>query len=158
MFSGKRVLVTGGCSFIGSHLAERLVEDKANVRIVDDLSSGKIENIAAILDKVDFINGDLRESSVAQSVTKGIDIVFHLANIHGGRGFIESHPGEICQNFLIDGNVFYHSMRNEVENICYTSSACAYPTNLQTGDTDEQARYLSEEMADPFAQGGAMAD
>jgi nucleoside-diphosphate-sugar epimerase len=158
MFSGKRILVTGGCSFIGSHLAERLVQCDAKVRIVDDLSSGKIENISAILGEVDYINGDLRESNVAQSVTKDIDIVFHLANIHGGRGFIENHPGEICQNFLIDGNVFYHSMKNKVENICYTSSACAYPTNLQTKDTTEQARYLSEEMADPFSQGGAMAD
>jgi nucleoside-diphosphate-sugar epimerase len=158
MFSGKRVLVTGGCSFIGSHLAERLVQRGAKVRIADDLSSGRIENISTILDKIDYKNGDLRDSYFAQTATKDIDVVFHLANIHGGRGFIETHPGEICQNFLIDGNVFYHSMKNKVERICYASSACAYPTNLQSQNTNEQPRYLSEEMADPFAQGGAMAD
>jgi UDP-glucose 4-epimerase len=158
MYNKKRVLVTGGCSFIGSHLAESLVFDGAYVTIVDDLSSGNIDNIASIIDKVEFIQGDLRDGSVAAKCTNQKDIVFHLANIHGGRGFIETHPGEISQNFLIDGNVFYHSHLNGVERICYTSSACAYPTSLQTADSTQQARYLSEEMADPFKSGAALAD
>ena len=158
VYRNKNVLVTGGCSFIGSHLAESLVADGANVSIVDDLSSGLLENIDAIRSKVNFTNGDLRNGAVAESVTRGIDTVFHLANIHGGRGFIETHPGEISQNFLIDGNVFYHANLNGVGNICYASSACAYPTSLQTADSSKQVRYLSEEMADPFVEGAALAD
>jgi UDP-glucose 4-epimerase len=158
MYNKKKVLVTGGCSFIGSHLVESLVSDGAEVTVVDDLSSGNLDNIASVSDKVEFIQGDLRDGSVADKCTKLKDIVFHLANIHGGRGFIETHPGEISQNFLIDGNVFYYSHLNGVERICYTSSACAYPTTLQTADTARQERYLSEEMADPFREGAALAD
>ena len=158
MFANRKVLVTGGCSFIGSHLVERLIELNAKVTIVDDLSSGTMENISSVADKLEFINGDLRSSDVAERATRNIDIVFHLANIHGGRGFIESHPGEICQNFLIDGNVFYHAMKNNVDRICFASSACVYPTNLQSEKGDQRVRYLSEEMADTFTQGGALAD
>ena len=158
MFQSKKVLVTGGCSFIGSHLVESLVADGADVTVVDDLSSGKLENIEAVNNKVRFILGDLRESRVASECTKDKDLVFHLANIHGGRGFIETHPGEICQNFLIDGNIFYHAHLNKVDRICYVSSACAYPTSLQTADPSRQQRYLSEEMADPFQEGSALAD
>ncbi len=84
--------------------------------------------------------------------------MFHLANIHGGRGFIESHPGEIAQNLVIDGNVFRAADACKVERVCFASSACAYPTTLQTADTSTQARFLSEEMADPFKPGCALAD
>jgi len=157
-FHRKKVLVTGGCSFIGSHLAESLVADGAEVTIVDDLSSGKLENIESVSDRVEFIEGDLRVGKTAKLCTKGKDVVFHLANIHGGRGFIETHPGEISQNLLIDGNVFYHSHINGVDRLCYTSSACAYPTPLQTAEKSKQVRYLSEEMADPFVENSAQAD
>lgn len=153
-----RVLVTGGCSFIGSHLVESLVQEGARVTVVDDLSSGCLQNISAVADKVHFIEGDLRDSAVADRSMRGQQVVFHLANIHGGRGFIETHPGEICQNLLIDGNVFYHAHLHRVARICFASSACAYPTNLQSADPLVQKRYLSEEMADPFLQGAAQAD
>lgn len=157
-YQGKKVLVTGGCSFIGSHLAESLVSDGAIVTIVDDFSSGRQENVAEIAEQINLIKGDLRDTYVAESVIKNQNIVFHLANIHGGRGFIETHPGEICQNFLIDGNVFRYSQMFNVDRVCFTSSACAYPTTLQTSDAASQARYLSEEMADPFRSGCALAD
>jgi len=157
-FEGKKVLVTGGASFIGSHLVEKLVLMNAQVTVVDDLSSGALENLSVVEDKIRFIRGDLRDSSVALEVCEGMDVIFHLANIHGGRGFIESHPAEISQNFLIDGNIFFAAQQNNVDRICYTSSACVYPTNLQTLDSKETIRYLSEEMADPFLIGGANAD
>ena len=51
------------------------------------------------MDKIELIEDDLRIGAVADSATSGKDIVFHLANIHGGRGFIETHPAEISQNF-----------------------------------------------------------
>ena len=156
--ANKRVLVTGGASFIGSHLVDKLVREGAAVTVVDDLSSGKKENLGLSIDKITFIEGDLRTQSVADETTRGKDIVFHLANVHGGRGFIETHPGEIVQNFMIDGNVFYFAHRNKVDRVCYTSSACAYPTSLQTADPKKQVRYLSEEMADPFKEGCALAD
>lgn len=157
-YQEKKVLVTGGASFIGSFLVEKLVASGASVTVVDDLSSGRKENLSEVMDQIRFTEDDLRNQTVADEATQGIDCVFHLANIHGGRGFIETHPGEIAQNFLIDGNVFYSAHKNGVDRICYTSSACAYPTTLQSADSSRQVRYLSEEMADPFTEGAALAD
>lgn len=157
-WKGQRVLVTGGASFIGSHLAEALVAKGARVRVVDDLSSGELKNIEHMLGSIEFMQADLRDSKIATESCGGIDTVFHLANIHGGRGFIETHPGEISQNFLIDGNVFRAAHISRVGRVCYTSSACAYPVDLQTADVTKQVRYLSEEMADPFVHGRALAD
>jgi nucleoside-diphosphate-sugar epimerase len=145
-YAEKRVLVTGGASFIGSHLVDELVKLGALVTVVDDFSSGTRDNLKFSQDKITLIEGDLRMQGVADEATRDKDVVFHLANIHGGRGFIETHPGEIVQNFMIDGNIFYYC------------SACAYPTTLQSADPAKQVRYLSEEMADPFKEGAALAD
>lgn len=157
-YKNKKVLVTGGASFIGSHLVDALVREGAQITVVDDLSSGKKENLNLSIDRIDFIKGDLRMQDVVDKATRKKDVIFHLANIHGGRGFIETHPGEIVQNFMIDGNIFYYAYKNNVERVCFTSSACAYPTSLQTANKDKQARFLSEEMADPFKEGAALAD
>lgn len=156
-FNSKNVIVTGGASFIGSHLVDELVAIGAKVTVIDDLSSGTLSNLVISIDKINFINADLRDTET-QILFKNQDYVFHLANIHGGRGFIETHPGEICQNFLIDGNVFMACHKYNVGKVIYTSSACAYPTNLQGNDIEQQERYLSEEMADPFIKGASLAD
>lgn len=157
-YSRKKVVVTGGASFIGSHLVEKLIELGSNVIVIDDMSSGNYENLKYVSDKITILEKDLRVQSTAADAFRGVDYVFHLANIHGGRGFIETHPGEISQNFLIDGNVFYAAHSNGVRNICYASSACVYPTNLQELNPSPENRYLSEEMADPFKIGGANSD
>lgn len=155
-YEKKKILVTGGASFIGSHLVDALVAANAIVTVVDNLSSGTMENLKTSIENISFVKGDLCDPAVADKATEGQEIVFHLANIHGGRGYIDTHPGEIVQNFIIDGNVFYYAYRNGTNRICFTSSACAYPVNLQT--VDSQIRYLKEEMADPFKEGGAFAD
>ncbi|KPD12792.1 SDR family NAD(P)-dependent oxidoreductase [Phaeobacter sp. 11ANDIMAR09] len=157
-YLNRRVLVTGGASFIGSHLCESLIEMGAEVTVVDDLSSGRRENLANIEDTITFIKGDLRDYGTCLTATESQQTVFHLANIHGGRGYIETHPAEISQNFIIDGNMLRASHLNGVERFSYTSSACVYPTNLQVEDTSKQARFLSEEMADPFTEGAALSD
>jgi len=158
MYAGRSVLVTGGASFIGSHLTEGLLSKGAKITIVDDLSSGEMENISRVLGDITFVEGDLRDSRVADEACKGQEVVFHLANIHGGRGFIETHPAEISQNLAIDVNVFRACKDAGVKRVCFASSACTYPTNLQTADVTRQQRYLSEEMADPFKEGCALAD
>jgi len=157
-FDGKRVLVTGGASFIGSHLTDSLLALGATVRVVDDFSSGTLENLTDSISGIELIEADLRNYDVCVEATKSIDIVFHLANIHGGRGFIETHPAEISQNLVIDGNMLRASTQNEVQRFCYASSACVYPTTLQVADPRRQERFLSEEMADPFVEDRALAD
>ena len=90
-------------SFTGSHLVERLLQKgAATVRVADDLSSGKLENLVAVQNDIDFLKGDLRDTSVAQNATRDCDVVFHLAADHGGRGYISSHPANCAGNMALD--------------------------------------------------------
>jgi len=70
-------LVTGGAGFIGSNICRRLVQEKASVRVVDNLLTGKKSNLADILDSIEFIEGDMGEEKTARQCMKGIDIVLH---------------------------------------------------------------------------------
>ncbi len=72
------VLVTGGASFIGSHLVDGLIERGAAVRVVDDLTSGQLENIKDHIDngRVEFIRGDLKTNGLARKVVDGSNNTF----------------------------------------------------------------------------------
>ena len=157
-WSSRRVLVTGGASFIGSHLVERLVASGAAVRVADDLSSGKIENLAAVGNQIEFIQTDLRERASADQAVRGMEAVFHLAASHGGRGYIDTHPAECANNMALDGTVFDACHRAQVDRVCFASSACVYPTTLQIEPRDGNMIYLEESRADPFRVDGAGAD
>jgi UDP-glucose 4-epimerase len=74
-----KALVTGGAGFIGSNISRRLLKDGWSVRIVDNLSSGKLTNLEDIRGKVEFAQADIGDATVAAAATKGIDVVFHLA-------------------------------------------------------------------------------
>lgn len=157
-WSGTKVLVTGGASFIGSHLVDKLVGLGASVRVADDLSSGKVENLQESLRHIEFRKGDLRERRFTREVMEGMAIAFHLAACHGGRGFIDTHPADCASNLVLDGIVFDEAWRAKVERVCFASSACVYPVQLQAAPVTEERVYLSEEWADPFKEGGAAAD
>lgn len=148
-WKNKKVLVTGGASFIGSNLVDRLVAIGATVRVVDDLSSGKRENIAVHLKKksIQFIKGDLREQKIARKSLKNIELVVHLAGDHGGRGYIDLHQAGPASNFLVDGMVFWESLKAGVEKIVFASSGCIYPKYMQKNPNKKI--YLTEDMAGP---------
>lgn len=147
------VLVTGGASFIGSHLCERLVQLGAKVRIADNLSSGKRSNIQSIRNDIEFIEGDLLERSFAAAVSKGCQLLFHLAADHGGRGYITEHPANCVTNMALDNIVFETAHKNAVERIVFASSACTYPTDIQQGKV-----LLKEDMVSFEKRGGAFCD
>jgi UDP-glucose 4-epimerase len=146
----KNVLVTGGASFIGSYLVDKLVELGANVTVVDNLSSGKLENLQQSISKIQFIREDLEYATLERltEIFKRQEIVFHLAATHGGRGYIHTHPADVCSNFAIDHHVYEACSRAGVDKIVFASSACVYPPNLQaqTGSS----YLLKEEDSDPF--------
>jgi UDP-glucose 4-epimerase len=155
---GKKVLVTGGASFLGSHLVDKLVELNANVRVADDFSSGKAENLAKNIDYIEILKGNLKDMCFAKLVMKNVDLVFHLAASHGGRGYIDTHPVECCSNMALDGIVFELAFKVEVDRICFASSTCVYPTDLQSKNIARRMLLLKEDMVDPFSRGNALAD
>jgi UDP-glucose 4-epimerase len=72
-------LVTGGAGFIGSHLVEALLARGDRVRVLDNLSSGRLENLSAVINQIEFIEGDVRDEVIVQKATAGVEFVFHLA-------------------------------------------------------------------------------
>ena len=74
-----KTLITGGCGFIGSHIAEALVSEGQDVRIFDNLSSGYLHNLEPFRDKVEFIEGDVRDSAAVAAAMQGVTQVFHEA-------------------------------------------------------------------------------
>jgi nucleoside-diphosphate-sugar epimerase len=145
----RRVLVTGGASFIGSHLVDQLVDHGAIVRVVDDLSSGRLENIKHHVDDghVEFVHTDLREPGIAQRAVDSTEVVFHLAAAHGGRGFVDLHQAECASNLALDGTLFLACHRADVEKVVYASSGCVYPNFLQSDP--KQILHLTEDQVGP---------
>jgi UDP-glucose 4-epimerase len=74
-----RVLVTGGAGYIGSHLVDKLLNEGHSVSILDNLSTGKAENIEHVLSKVRFINGSIMDNDLVDREIQNVDLVFHLA-------------------------------------------------------------------------------
>jgi nucleoside-diphosphate-sugar epimerase len=149
LWQNRAVLVTGGASFIGSHLTDSLVERGATVRVVDDLSSGKIENIESLIAKrkIEFIQADLREPGVARDAVRDMEYVFHLAADHGGRGYVDLHQAGPGSNLFLDGLIFAEARRAKVGKVVFASSGCVYPNYLQ-GDPGETV-YLTEDLVKP---------
>jgi len=133
-WDGRRVVVTGGASFIGSHLVDELVRRGASVTVVDNLSSGRLENLADSIKMIRFVKMDLEHPQPEELVglMKDVDVVFHLAATHGGRGYIATHPADVCSNFAIDHHVFEAAYRGGVDRVVFASSACVYPPRLQS--------------------------
>jgi nucleoside-diphosphate-sugar epimerase len=145
----KKVLVTGGASFIGSHLVDALVERGARVHVVDDLTSGRLSNIEPHpkSGRITFTDADLREPGVTRAAMKGISVVFHLAADHGGRGYVDLHQAGPASNLFLDGLVFWEAVKAGVEKVVYASSGCVYPNYMQTDPNKEI--YLREEDVKP---------
>ncbi|MBN2264492.1 MAG: SDR family oxidoreductase [Candidatus Aminicenantes bacterium] len=74
-----RCLITGGAGFIGSHIAEALVGRGDEVRVLDDLSTGKMENLAGIAGRHEFVEGDIRDFETCRRAAEGVEMIFHEA-------------------------------------------------------------------------------
>ena len=75
----KKVIVTGGCGFIGSHLTEKLINLGYKVIVIDNLSTGRLENISNFKNKLKFYKLDIKYQNRIEHLFKDIDIVFHCA-------------------------------------------------------------------------------
>jgi UDP-glucose 4-epimerase len=132
-----RILVTGGAGFIGSHLVDRLMEQNAFVRVVDNLSSGKEENIKKHMTKSNFgfLNGDLKDVTVVEEALEGVEMVFHLAANPEVRVDKADPSIHFRENLLVTFNLL-QAMRksNSAKFIVFFSSSTVYgePTELPT--------------------------
>jgi len=76
-----KILITGGAGFIGSHLAERLLNDSDEVAVIDNLSTGSLANIEPVKShsKFQFFEGDIRDVSLMERLAEQCDVIYHLA-------------------------------------------------------------------------------
>lgn len=151
---GKRVLVTGGAGFIGSHLVDRLVDEGCRVVVLDDLSSGSLENIRDHLDsrRVQFIEGDVRGSEVVEEAVKDVDLVCHLAALvsvpYSMREPLLTHEVNVTGTL----NLLIASMNRGVERFAYLSTCAVYgePEHLPVDEahpTNPISPYAASKLA-----------
>ncbi|MFZ2025193.1 MAG: NAD-dependent epimerase/dehydratase family protein [Microgenomates group bacterium] len=138
-FEGKKVLVTGGTGFIGSHLVEKLLERGAVVTVFDKMTGGKIKFISHLKDKVQFIQGDCTNLMDAQKACKSQDIVMNLAAHVGGIEYNRFHQATMLRDNLLIASTMLEAARvTNVERFLVVSSACIYPSDavIPTSETE----------------------
>jgi nucleoside-diphosphate-sugar epimerase len=143
-------LVTGGAGFIGSHLVEELVRRGERVRVVDNLSTGKRQNIAH-LSSVEFVEGDLADSEVARRVVMGADYVLHQAAIPSVPRSVEDPITSNRANIDASLNVLVAARDAGVKRLVYAGSSSAYgdrPTlpKVETMETAPLSPYALQKL------------
>ncbi len=125
-YHNRPVLVTGGCGFIGSHLAQKLVALGANVTILDDLSTGSLDNIADFKDQVSFIQASIVDAAICDQVVRGQDIIFHQAAYISVPGSVLSPAS--CHEINVNGtfNLLEAARQHGIQRFVYASSAAVY--------------------------------
>ena len=135
----KSCLVTGGAGFIGSHLAEELVRRGFRVRVLDDFSTGKRENIASFRKKIDLVEGDVRDLRTCRKAVEKADYVFHEAAL-------ASVPLSIEDPFLTDDinvggtlNMLWAAKEAGVKKLIFASSTSVYGDNPELPKREEMS-------------------
>lgn len=122
-WKNNRILVTGGAGFIGSRVVVKLVEMGASVRVVDDLSKGEAANLAEVLSRIEFIQGDLLDRETARQCLKDINVCFHFAAKIGGIGFFHRYPAtSVRDNTLMNLNLWDAAKEAGTKMVCVSSS------------------------------------
>jgi UDP-glucose 4-epimerase len=124
----KKVLVTGGLGFIGSHTVDELLLKGYEVFVLDNISTGFLENLKN--KKINFIEGDIGDKKIVDSVMKKVDYVIHLAAM---TSVFESIKNPVKTHEVnVDGtlNIFISALENKVKKVVYASSAAVYGNNI----------------------------
>jgi UDP-glucose 4-epimerase len=121
-----KFVVTGGAGFIGSHLAELLVGRGDEVRVIDNLSTGKRENLRGIAAKIEFVEGDVGNGELLRSLLRGVDCVFHQAALASVPLSIEDPLAthQACVTTTV--NLLHEARRAGVKRVVLASSSSVY--------------------------------
>ena len=121
-------LVTGGAGFIGSHLVDRLVSEGWSVRIVDNFSSGRMENIEHHRGnrKVEILRGDLKSPKEAEKAVRDVDVVFHYAANPEVRVSTTNPDIHFNENVVATFNLLEAMRKNDVKQLVFASSSSVY--------------------------------
>lgn len=121
------VLVTGGCGFIGSHLVEKLVQENYHVRVLDNLSTGKLENLSAVPpDKFEVVIGNVSDFDTVKNAVQGCSYVFHEAAIPSVPQSIADPLSTGRVNYSGTLNTLEASRQCNVKRVIFASSAAVY--------------------------------
>ena len=136
-----KVMITGGCGFIGSHLADFLIDSNYEVVVVDNLSIGRLDNISQLLDKSNFsfFQVDITDFDKLEVHFKGVDLVFHLAALADIVPSIEKPESYYQVNVSGTFNVLESCRKHNVKKIVYTASSSCYgiPDQYPTKESAE---------------------
>jgi len=126
-----RFLVTGGAGFIGSHITETLVKQGHSVRVLDNFSSGKEKNLAAVKDKIELLREDIRSKDACAKATKGVEFVLHQAALRSvpKSMFNTQEYNEVNIGGTL--NLLQAARENKLKRLVFASSSSVY------GDTDK---------------------
>lgn len=122
----KTALVTGGAGFIGSHLVRSLVEQNVTVRVVDNLSSGHPGNLDGVMNKIDFVEADVRSPAACRHACRDIDTVFHLAALVSVPHSVQDPISSDSINTGGTLNMLVGARDRGVKRFVFSSSAAVY--------------------------------
>jgi GDP-L-fucose synthase len=127
-WKNKKVLVTGGAGFIGSHLVEYLVQDSAIVTVADNLERGNLDNLHAVIKNINFQNIDLRVYENCLKVCRGQEVVLNLAAKVTGIEYNRTHQRDMFEsNMILQQIVIKAAAEVGVHRFLQVSTACIYP-------------------------------
>jgi UDP-glucose 4-epimerase len=137
--AGARVLVTGGGGFIGSHLAERLVRDGCEVRVIDNFATGRRSNLAPCADEIDLVEGDLQSYERAHNAVNGCEVVFHQAALPSVPRSVQDPLTSTMVNVVGTLNVLLAARDAGVRRVVFASSSSIYGANPELPKREEMA-------------------
>ena len=152
--AGVPVLVTGGAGFIGSHLVDALLERGAVVRVLDNLATGRLENLAHCRDRIELVEADLRDRDACRAACDGRRVVFHQAALGSVPRSIEDPVTTLGVNVQGTAHVFDACRLAGVERVVYASSSSVY------GDSEELPKVEGREgrPLSPYAASKVMTE
>jgi nucleoside-diphosphate-sugar epimerase len=147
-----KFLVTGGAGFIGSNIVETLLRKKHKVRILDNFSTGKQENIAGFSSKIDIIKGDIRNLKTVNLAVKGMDYVLHQAALPSVARSVADPATSNAVNVEGTLNVLLASRDHKVKRVVYAASSSAYGDTpvlpkIETMAANPQSPYATAKLA-----------